>query len=134
MITENKHWKPEKKSTFYSVSKFRAEMEVMRGIVEGLNAIIVNPSVVLGPGFWDKRVGALLRKIQNGFSYYTEGSTGYVDVRDVAHVMIQLMESEISGEQFIISSENMTFKKMIELFSNELKIKQQTSTGIKNNG
>jgi dihydroflavonol-4-reductase len=120
MINEKTRWKPDKKSSFYSISKFKAELEVWRGWAEGLNAVIVNPSVVLGPGFWKKGVGSMLRKIQDGFNYYTEGSTGYIDVRDVVKIMIKLMESDVTGEQFILSAENISFKQILEYFARSL--------------
>ena len=49
LATEETPWKDSDKSTAYSISKYKAELEVWRGIEEGLNAVIVNPSVILGP-------------------------------------------------------------------------------------
>ncbi|HJX70844.1 MAG TPA: NAD-dependent epimerase/dehydratase family protein, partial [Bacteroidales bacterium] len=109
-IDEKTRWKPDKVSSLYSLSKMKAEMEVWRGIAEGLGGIIINPSVVLGPGFWSNGVGATYKLISKGMRFYTMGSTGCVDVRDVSRIMVRLMDSNISGEQFLVSSENMTFK------------------------
>lgn len=119
-VDETTRWKPEKKSSLYSLSKLKAEMEVWRGIAEGLSGIIVNPSVVIGPGFWDKGVGITIRLVARGMRFYTRGSTGYVDVRDVAKIMVRLMETDISGEQFLVSSENFTFKEILDLISETL--------------
>ena len=87
---EETYWKTSRKNSFYSVSKYGAEREVWRAMEEGLNAVIVNPSVILGPGFWHGNSG-LFRLVDHGLKYYTEGVNGYVDVRDVANAMILLM-------------------------------------------
>ncbi len=116
-INESSRWKPGKKSSLYSLSKLKSEMEVWRGFAEGLNGIIVNPSVVIGPGFWNTGLGNMIRQISNGLKYYTKGITGYVDVRDVARIMVQLMESEAADDQFLISSENLSFKEIIDLIA-----------------
>ena len=116
-INEKSRWKPEKKSSLYALSKLKSEMEVWRGFAEGLNGIIVNPSVVIGPGFWNTGIGIMFRQIARGMKYYTNGVTGYVDVRDVARIMQQLMESEFNSEQFLISSENLSFKEVIDLIA-----------------
>jgi len=84
-------------------------MEVWRGITEGLNAVIVNPSVILGPGNWKSGSGAFFSIVSGGLKYYAHGTNGYVDVRDVSKAMITLMESKISGERFLISAENMSY-------------------------
>ncbi|MBN2612617.1 MAG: NAD-dependent epimerase/dehydratase family protein [Bacteroidales bacterium] len=116
-VDENTKWKPGKKSGVYALSKFKAELEVWRGIAEGLNCIVVHPSVVIGPGFPDSALGKMLGRVKKGMSYYTLGSTGYVDVRDVARIMVMLMQSDISGEQFLVSSENLKFKEVLDIIS-----------------
>jgi nucleoside-diphosphate-sugar epimerase len=95
-------------------------MEVWRGITEGLNAVIVNPSVILGPGNWQTGSPSFFRLVDNGFKYYTEGVTGYVDVRDLAEIMVQLMESDIIGERFTISAENISYKQFLTGIANAL--------------
>ncbi len=110
VVTENTPWSPEDKHSNYSLSKFHSELEVWRGVAEGLNAVILNPSIILGAGFWDKGSSLLFNTVANGISYYTKGITGYVDVQDVAKAAIALMESDISGERFIISAENCSYE------------------------
>lgn len=119
-VDETIRWKPEKQGSSYSLSKLKAEMEVWRGITEGLKGVIVNPSVVLGPGFWNNGVATAIKLISKGNRFYTKGSTGYVDVRDVARIMVRLMESGISGEQFLVSAENLTFKEILDMISAQL--------------
>ncbi|RUT77744.1 NAD-dependent epimerase/dehydratase family protein [Ancylomarina longa] len=109
-VTENTPWRPEDKRSAYSISKFNSELEVWRGIEEGLDAVIVNPSVILGPGQWNKGSSLLFSTVAKGLKYYTKGITGYVDVRDVSKTMIQLMESDIVNERFILNSEDCTYE------------------------
>ena len=52
IITEETEWNPEKPHSDYAITKYGAEMEVWRGQEEGLDSIVVNPGVILGPGFW----------------------------------------------------------------------------------
>jgi len=113
--TENDFRDSSFKSSVYSKSKFLAEMEVWRAIAEGLDAVMVNPSVIIGPGDWDKSSTQLFKTVNNGLKFYTDGSNGYVDVRDVATIMYKLMKSSISAERYILSSEDVTYR---DLFSN----------------
>ncbi len=109
-IDENVFLKTTKNKSHYSVSKHKAEMEVWRGIAEGLNAVIVNPSIILGPGNWKTGSSSFFTTVAKGFKFYTNGTSGYVDVRDVSKAMISLMESDISAERFLVSAENLTYK------------------------
>ena len=106
-IDENLIWNPGPSASAYATSKLKGEMEVWRGIHEGLKAVIVNPSVIIGPGMWMGSAGNLLDRIRMGLKYYPEGSTGYVDVRDVATAMIRLTEGNHFNERYIINAENL---------------------------
>ena len=86
-------------------------MEVWRGVQEGLNAVIVNPSVILGPGFWNDNSG-LFRLVWEGLKFYTRGVNGYVDVNDVTRAMIMLMDQNRFNERYIVSSENITYQQL----------------------
>jgi nucleoside-diphosphate-sugar epimerase len=109
---EETHWQTSKKNSVYSVSKYGAEREIWRGIAEGLNAYIVNPSVILGPGFWGGGNSGLFSLVWNGLKYYTRGINGFVDVRDVSRAMILLMNSSITAERFVVSSENCSYQQI----------------------
>lgn len=111
-VTENVKWSEENNNSQYGKSKHFAEMEVWRGIAEGLHAVIVNPVMILGVGDWNEGSSALFKNAWKEFPWYTEGVTGFVDAADVAKTMIGLMESEVSGERFIVSAENWPYKKM----------------------
>lgn len=96
----------------YAISKLESEMEVWRGIAEGLSAAIVNPSLIIGPNAGTKGSGQLFEAVRKGLKFYTEGVAGFVDVQDVAKSMIALMESSISGERYIISAENRNYREL----------------------
>ena len=116
LTDEETYWKGSNTNSQYAISKYGAEREVWRGIEEGLNAVIVNPSVILGPGFWNENSG-MFRLVWEGLKYYTQGVNGYVDVRDVVKAMIQLMDSEILGQRFIVSSENVSYQQLFLLMA-----------------
>jgi nucleoside-diphosphate-sugar epimerase len=109
-IHEGMYWTAKTSNSIYGHSKYLGEMEVWRGIAEGLEAVIVNPVTVLGPGNWNDGSSKIFKSAYEEMPWYTEGINGFVDVRDVASVMLQLMESNVSGERFIISSGNHAFR------------------------
>ena len=118
--TESMIWSHGKTSTGYAESKFRSEMEVWRGMEEGLNAVIVNPSIILGAGFWKRGSSAMFDRVAGGLKYATPGITGYVGVQDVVGAMIRLMNSDISGERFIISEGDYSYRQIFEMIGEAL--------------
>ncbi len=117
-ITEEIIWTGENKQDVYGRSKFLSEMEVWRGIGEGLQGVIVNPSVILGGTDWNKGSTKIFKTAFEEFPWYTDGVTGFVDVRDVARAMILLMDSEITNERFILNAENVSFKNVFTEIAN----------------
>jgi nucleoside-diphosphate-sugar epimerase len=122
-IDEDTLWNPEADNGLYGITKYGAEMEVWRGTQEGLDAIIVNPGVIIGPGIWKYGSGNVFKKVANGLTHYTIGSVGYIDVFDVVNCMIQLLESNIKNERFILVSENWTYKYFIDCIAHSLNVK-----------
>ena len=118
--TEETLWADSPEDSLYSMSKYQGELEVWRGIEEGLNAVIVNPSVILGPGNWEKGPARMFGLVWNGLRFYTQGGTGFVDVKDVANLMVELMEGKVSSERFILSSENISYKQVLGHIANSL--------------
>jgi dihydroflavonol-4-reductase len=112
-VTEGKKWQQTKLNTPYAISKYYAEMEVWRGAGEGLDAVVVNPSTILGYGNWSNSSCAIFKSVYNEFPWYTRGINGFVGVEDVAKAVVLIMESEVSGERFIISNDNWTFQQML---------------------
>ena len=125
-VSETNKWQRSDLNTHYAISKYQAEQEVWRGVAEGLSAAIVNPSVILGAQFWDHGTGRLFQQVWTGLRFYTEGSTGYVDVRDVVRFMEKLMLSDIDNQRFILNGENWTYKKMFETIADTLGKKRAT--------
>jgi len=123
LITENHHLEQSTENDGYAISKLESEMEVWRGIAEGLDAVIVNPSLILGVSAGASGTGALFKTVQKGLKYYTGGSGGFVDVEDVAKCMVALMNSDITAERYIISAENYTYQVMTTEIANNFGIK-----------
>ncbi len=109
-VSEQTKWERDKKNTNYSVSKYLSEQEVWRGYAEGLPVAIINPSVVLGAGRWRQSSTGLFKQVYDGLKFYPLGGNGFVDVRDVAQMALQLMESDIEGERFLANGENLKFR------------------------
>lgn len=123
LITEEIHWNPEDDNSVYAITKYGAEIEVWRGTQEGVDAVVVNPGIIIGPGFWNSGgSGSLIKKIYKGFPYYTHGVTGYVGVDDVVNAMCQLMLSELKNERFILVSESLSFKTFQEKVATVLNV------------
>jgi len=117
-ITEETRWSPENNTqNIYAITKYDAELEVWRGTQEGLNVVVVQPGVIIGPGFWNSGTGEMFKIVAEGFSYFTSGTVGVVDVNDVVEAMILLTNSKIVNEQFIVISENVTYKELIQMIS-----------------
>ena len=105
----------------YAISKELAELEVWRGAQEGLAVVIVNPGIILGPGFWDKGSGLLFGMAARGSIFVPPGGTGFVGVSDVVEIMMRLMESTFHNERFILVGENLTYKELLTLIGKEFK-------------
>ena len=123
-ITEETEWNPEKYHSDYAISKYGAEMEVWRGQQEGLQVIIVNPGIIIGPGFENQSSGQLIKKVADGLLFYTYGKTAFVVVDDVVGIMIELMESSICNERFILIGQNIVFRDLINTIADTLKVKR----------
>ena len=112
LISEANYWEYDSKAHIYALSKYEAEMEVWRGIAEGLDALIVNPSIIIGKNAGFEGSGAIFKLIKEGFPFFTDGGSGFVDVEDVAKAMILLMDSPVRGERYILSAENINYKSL----------------------
>lgn len=119
-VTEDTKRSSGHKNSNYSQSKYKSELEVWRGINEGLKAVIVNPSVILGIGDWNKGSAAMFSKVKSGLKFYTHGGTGFVDARDVSMAMIKLMQSNAVNERYIINSENLSYREVFDLIAESI--------------
>lgn len=119
-INEEAQWEDSRNNSYYAISKHLSEMEIWRGIAEGLDAVIVNPSIILGSGFWHDGSGMLLKNAWKEFPYYTDGINGFVDVEDVVNAMTALMESNIKGQRYILSAENWPYRQLFTVMADAL--------------
>jgi dihydroflavonol-4-reductase len=111
-VNEQSFWKTSRNNSVYSISKYGAEREVWRAAEEGLEMFVVSPSIVIGPGDWNNGSAQLFNTIYKGLKVYTGGITGYVDVRDVAKIMIRLMDSDVAGERYVVSAEDISYQQI----------------------
>lgn len=113
-ISENQKWEESPMNSYYAKTKYLAECEVWRGEAEGLNVVIVNPSVILGEGDWTRSSTQLFKYIHDKNKFYTLGSINYVDVKDVSEVVYKLTVSDIKGERFILNAGTTTYKEVFD--------------------
>ena len=122
-LNEDCFWEWKNKSS-YAISKYLAEMEVWRGFAEGLSGFIVNPSLIIGPGSWSSGIGTIINRVNWGLPFYPPGKCGVIDVNDLSKIMIQLMNSCINNERFIINADHISYKKLMSIISKNLNKKE----------
>lgn len=136
LITEDTKWEKNQWTTHYGITKMLAEREVWRGIAEGLDAVIINPGIIIGVGNDEhKSLIELFKRIANQkMPFYTNGTNGFIDVQDVAKAAIMLMNSEIKSDRFILISENISFKNYFEKIAAQMKVQAPKRALSKTNG
>lgn len=112
MASEETEWSRQYANP-YAITKYLSEMEVWRGAQENVNVVIVNPGVILGPGFWESGSGSFFKIAAKGYAYYPPGGSGFVTVTDVVRIMMQLMKSNIRGERYITVAKNLSYKEVL---------------------
>jgi nucleoside-diphosphate-sugar epimerase len=124
LVTEGTNWIPTKRISGYSESKFFSEAEIWRGIEEGLDAVIVNPSIIFGPANWETGSAKMFKTIWDGMKFYTKGVTGFVDVRDVVQAMILLMDETnfelAKNQRYLLNSENLSYQNVFNQIADAL--------------
>lgn len=116
-VNEEKKWEDSSVNTHYARSKHKAELEVWRGISEGLEGVILNPSTILGYGDWNSGSSAIFKNVYKQFSWFTPGTNGFVDVEDVAKVAVTMMENKINEQKFIVNGDTWAFKKLQDVMA-----------------
>lgn len=119
-ITEEEEWEESRQNSAYGNSKYYAEMEVWRGIGEGLNAVIVNPGIIMGEGDWEDGSARLMKVVNKEFPFYTQGVNAWVDVQDVINIACMLMQSDVEAERFILSTGNYSYREIFTLMAHAL--------------
>lgn len=124
IVNEDNKWIENKLNTNYAISKHYGEMEVWRGIAEGLPALIVNPSTILGYGDWNSSSCALFKNVYKGIPWYTNGVNGFVDIEDVSRAIVMLLATNIQSERFILNGENWSYRKLLNTIADGLEKKR----------
>ncbi len=119
-ITEEQEWGESKYNSAYGISKYLAETEVWRGIGEGLNAVIVNPGIILGPTTGRDLSAGLMKMAWREFPFYATGVNSWVDMDDLVKIMVALMGSDIEGERFIVSNGNYGYREIMNMMARSL--------------
>ena len=117
LIDEQTPWEDNEHKTMYALSKYNAEQEVWKGIQQGLNAVIVNPGVILGVSGSESGSSLIFSQVRKGLLFYTLGGSGYVDVRDVVRAMVQLMDKNIFAQRFVLVGENLSNKDIVTMMA-----------------
>lgn len=124
LVTENTNWVPSKKVSGYSESKYFSETEIWRGIEEGLDAVIVNPSIIFGPANWENGSAKMFKSIWDGLKFYTKGVTGFVDVKDVVKAMVLLMDDQnfekCKNQRYLLNAENLSYQDVFNQIADAL--------------
>lgn len=124
IITEESEWNPEQPHSDYAISKYGAEMEIWRGQQEGLATVILNPGVILGPGFSEQGSGRLFKRVANGLSFYTKGVTGFIAVPDVVRIAAKLMKGNYANERFTLIAANIGYQDLLFSIADSLNVKR----------
>ncbi len=125
-VNEEKKWEESNINTHYAKSKYKAELEVWRGMAEGLSAVIVNPSTILGYGDWNSSSSSIFKSVYDEFKWYTPGINGFVTVEDVARATVLLMESDIQEQRFIVNGDNWPFRQLADTIADGFSKKRPT--------
>ena len=125
-IDESQKWEDSPNNSAYAKSKYRAELEVWRGIAEGLNAVMVNPSIVLGAGDWNRSSLRLIKYVHDERPFYPAGLVNYVDVLDVTDALVRLMQSDVTAQRFILNGGTIPYRSLLEEIAAVLKKRPPT--------
>ena len=124
---EDHPWSNTSEHSAYAESKYLSEMEVWRARLQGLDVVVVNPSVIIGPGDWKTGSSVLFSLMWKGLRFYTKGLTGFVDVRDVTAAMRNMMADEVwnitKNQRYILSAENIHFRILFDQIAAALQVK-----------
>lgn len=113
-VTENGEWEDNSLNTHYGITKHLSEMEIWRGIQEGVDGVILNPGLIIGPSDFNRSSSSIFSKLSEGFDFYPPGGTGFVGVKDVANLAVVLSSKGRSGQRYIAVSDNWSMKELFQ--------------------
>jgi dihydroflavonol-4-reductase len=120
--SEKNKWSTNKDNSHYSITKYKSENEIWRGVQEGLDAVITNPGIILGPGDWNRSSTTFFKSVKKGLPYFPVGKNGFVDVRDVSRTIIQLTKSKVNAEKYIIVAKNCSYEQIFKTIASSFNI------------
>ena len=114
--TEKNLYSSEHYGLDYMDSKYKAQLIVLENAKNGsLNAIVVNPTFMIGP--FDSRPSSgemLLSVYKRKIPGYTLGGKNFIAVKDVAVAITNAITNARNGECYILGNENLTYKQAFE--------------------
>lgn len=119
-IDESHLWKDSPYNSGYAISKYHAEMEVWRGIEEGLKAVMVNPTVILAAGASDRSSGTIFGVVAKGLRFYTDGGASVVDARDVSKIGIALMKGDYCATRFVLNARSLPLRSLFSMVAERM--------------
>jgi dihydroflavonol-4-reductase len=119
-INEETRWVPGMPASDYATSKYMAEVEVFRGMEEGLNVSLINPSVVLSAADGIRSSSQLFNYVWKQRMFYANVAMNYVDARDVAEMVTRILNGDYNGERFIANAGREDLKTVFELIGKRL--------------
>jgi nucleoside-diphosphate-sugar epimerase len=123
LIQEDNKWIDNPMNSVYAISKYRAELEVFRGQEEGLNTIILNPSVILAPANWNRSSAKLFKYTWKEKPFYIDAYLNYVDARDVASCTVKFLRTDHQAQRVIVNAGNISFKNFFEKIAANFNVK-----------
>ncbi len=120
MIHEEVKFEDSANNSFYAITKHLGELEVWRGKAEGLNVKVLIPGLILGSGFWKVGTNGFFNHVWRGSKFYPQGTTGFVDVRDIADFAIRMLDYDGAQEKFLMIGKNVSYKEFLEMIAKDI--------------
>jgi len=114
----------DKKNLGYGFSKHRGEIEIWRGIQEGLSGVIINPGIILGDFILEKNTSNFFNYALKNRIFYPSGGSGFVMIDDVVTAMMKLLNSKVESTSFILVAKNLTYKYVLNEILKNIKNKK----------
>jgi dihydroflavonol-4-reductase len=128
-LDETAEWVESSRTTEYARSKYEGELEVYRGIAEGLDAVVLNPSLVFGTGREKENTMQIIRAVRDRrLPAVPVGGTNVVDVEDVVDGHLRALSHGATGERYILGSENLSWRAIIDAIAEAFGVRTQPRT------
>lgn len=109
LLTEEHTYNLPPKRFPYGYAKRESELEALKYIDQGIEVVIVNPSVVIGPGDLNQISGAMVTEAARGWGFFwMDGGINVVHIDDVVAGHLAAARRGRSGERYILGGENLS--------------------------